>query len=188
MKIILASQSPFRKHALDILGLVYETIPSNIDESAIRHEDPHEMVKMLSKAKALKIGEDQTDALIIAADLFIVHDNRIFEKPKDETEAKEMLRTFSGNTFEIIAGLAVFNNGTKNLLSTSEVCNVSFRELTEFEIDDYVSKYPVMKFAGAFDADGLLRFADRIEGNCNFKAGLPVNKLILFLRENGITV
>jgi predicted house-cleaning NTP pyrophosphatase (Maf/HAM1 superfamily) len=56
MKIILASQSLFRKHALDILGLVYETIPSNSDESAIRHEDPHEMAKMLSHAKALKIG------------------------------------------------------------------------------------------------------------------------------------
>jgi predicted house-cleaning NTP pyrophosphatase (Maf/HAM1 superfamily) len=99
-----------------------------------------------------------------------------------------MLKSFSGHTFEIIAGLAVFNGATQNLLSTSEVCKVRFRELTDFEINDYVSKYPVMKFAGAFDADGLLRFADYIEGNYNFKAGLPVNKLILFLRENGITV
>ena len=188
MRIILASQSPFRRHALDVLGLKYEIIPSNIDEAAIRHEDPNELAQLLSKAKAQKIGEENPDSVIISADLFVVCDNKIIEKPRDENHAKEMLKSFSGKTFEIVTGLAVYNSKTQNLLSTSEVCKVRFRDLSDFEINDYVSRFPAVKCAGAFEADGLLRFAEYIEGNYNFKTAIPVNKLILFLRENGINV
>lgn len=188
MRIILASQSPFRKHALDVLGLKYETIPSDIDESTIRHEDPNELTQLLSKAKAQKIGEENPDSLIISADLFVVHNSKIIEKPRDENHAKEMLKLFSGSTFRIVTGLVVYNSDTKKLLSTSETCKVRFRDLSDFEINDYVSRFPAVKCAGAFEADGLLRFAEYIEGNYNFKTAMPVNKLILFLRENGIKV
>lgn len=188
MKIILASQSPFRKHALEVLGLEYKVIPSNVDESSIRHKDPSELAQLLSKAKAKKIGEECKDAIIIAADLFVVHKNKIIEKPKDENHAREILKSFSGETFEIVAGLAVYNSNTQKLLSTSELCKVRFRDLSDFEINDYVLRYPAVKCSGAFEADGLLRFADYIEGNYNFKAALPVNKLIIFLRENGINI
>lgn len=188
MKIILASQSPFRKQALEILGLKYEVIPSNIDESAIRHENPHVMAQMLSEAKAAEISKNQEDSIIIAADLFIVHQGKTMEKPADLREAKKMLLALSGSEFDIVSGLAVFNSKTKKILSSSDACKVTFRELLENEIDDYISRYPVTTMAGAFEADGLLRFADRIDGNYNFKAGLAVNKLIEFLRENGINI
>jgi len=188
MRIILASQSPFRKHALDVLGLKYETIPSNIDESAIRHKDPDELAQLLSRAKALKIGDENADSIVISADLFVVHKNKIIEKPRDENHAKEMLKSLSGDTFEIVTGLVVYNSDTKKLLSTSEVCEVRFRELSDFEIDDYIARFPAVKCAGAFEADGLLRFAEYIKGNYNFRTAIPVNKLILFLRENGINV
>jgi septum formation protein len=187
MRIILASQSQYRKHALNILGLTYETIPSNIDESSIRHDDPAELAKLLSEAKAKKIGEKH-DAIIIAADLFVVHNNKIIEKPKDEAHAKEMLKSFSGKTFEIVTGLALYNSITKKLSSSTERCKVTFRNLSDFEIENYISRFPVLKCAGAFEADGLLRFADHIEGNYCFRTGIPVNKLILFLRENDIEV
>lgn len=188
MKIILASQSPYRKHALDILGLSYETIPSNIDEAAIRHPDPHQLAQLLSTAKAQKIAEQQPESLIIAADLFVVHKNQIIEKPRDEEHAKQMLRTFSNQTFEIVTGLVVLNSSTQKLLSTAETCRVTFRDLSDFEIADYVARFPAVKCAGAFDADGLLRFAESIEGNYNFKTAIPMNKLIPFLRENGVRV
>jgi septum formation protein len=188
MRIILASQSPFRKHALDVLGLKYEIIPSNIDESKIRHKDPNELAQLLSKAKSQKIGEENPDSIIISADLFVVYNDEIIEKPRDINHAVQMLKLFSGKTFEIITGLVVYNSRTKKLLSTSEVCRIKFRDLSDFEINDYVSRFPAVKCAGAFEADGLLRFAEYIEGNYNFKTAMPVNKLILFLRENGINV
>ena len=83
MRIILASQSQFRKHALDVLGLAYEMIPSDVDESAITHEDPKTRARLLSEAKAKRIAMDHKDAIIIAADLFVVHQGRILEKPND---------------------------------------------------------------------------------------------------------
>ncbi len=188
MRIILASQSPFRKHALDVLGLSYKTIPSNIDESLIRHKNPNRLAQLLSEAKAKRIGQEQQNSIIIAADLFVVHKNKIFEKPDDEDHAKEMLGSLSGERFDIITGLAVYNSDTGRLLSTSESCKVKFRNLSDFEINDYVSRYPAVKCAAAFEADGLLRFAEHIQGNYNFKTAIPVNKLILFLRENGINI
>ena len=81
-----------------------------------------------------------------------------------------------------------YNSKTKKLLSSSDVCKVTFRKLLDLEIDDYIARYHVTTFAGAFEADGLLRFAERIEGNYNFKAALAVNKLIEFLRENNINI
>lgn len=188
MRIILASQSPFRKHALDILGLEYDTISSNIDEKAIRHNDPGELAQLLSRAKAQKISQENPDALVISADLFVVHKNRIIEKPRDEAEAKVMLKSFSAETFEIITGLAVYNGTTQKMLSATEVCEVRFRGLSDFEISDYVARFPAVQCAGGFEADGLLRFAEYIKGNYNFRTGLPVDELILFLRENGVKV
>ncbi|MCC6643525.1 septum formation protein Maf [Candidatus Peregrinibacteria bacterium] len=188
MRIILASQSPFRKHALEVLGLAYETLPSNIDESAIRHTDPSQLALLLSQAKARKIGETEKNAIIIAADLFVVHQGKIIEKPRDEADAQNMLKNFSNQSFQIISGLAVYNSETDQLHSSADSCQVKFRELTDFEIADYIARFPALKCAGAFEADGLLRFAEHIEGNYNFKAGLAVNKLIEFLRINSIKV
>ena len=188
MKLILASQSPYRKHSLDILGLDYEVIPSNIDESAIRHEDKKLMAKLLAEAKAQEVAKTNPDSIIIASDLFVVYKNEIFEKPHKEEMAREMLKSLSGNTFDIVNGLAVYNTSTKKMFSTTEICKVKFRDLSDYEINDYISRYPAVKCAGAFDADGMLRFAEHIEGNYNFRTSIPMNKLIEFLRLNNIQV
>lgn len=188
MKIILASQSLFRKHALDVLGVSYETIPSNFDESSVVDADPIVLVKKLAEAKARKIGEEYTNALVIAADLVIVFDNAIFGKPNNLAEARRTLQQLSGNHFDIVAGLAVYNVATNRMLSAVEKCVVTFRPLQDHEIDDYIQRYPVLKCGGSFEADGLLRFAESVNGNYNFPTGLPVNRLIEFLRANKINV
>jgi len=188
MKIILASQSLFRKRAFDILGLQCETLPSAFDEKSIRANDPHELARRLSESKAMTVGEKHVDAIIVAADLFIVMNHKIYEKPKDLNEAFHMLKSFSGKELEIISGIAVFNSKTQKMLSTSTTCRAKFRELGDDEIKDYISRYPVLKFAAAFDGDGLLRFAECINGSLNFLTGLPVDKLIDFLREQGVKV
>jgi septum formation protein len=183
VRIILGSQSLYRKKALDILNLKYETISSNFDEKSIRDKDPQIMAKKLAEAKALSIAENQNDALIITADLFLVFENQIYEKPISIEQAKEFLRGFSGNVVEVISGLAVYNTETKEMQSTVEVSNLKFRKLDEAEIIDYVNKYPVLKCAGGFERDGILRFCESISGSYCFYAGLPVNKLIEFLKK-----
>ncbi len=188
MRLILASQSQPRRKALDLLGLQYEVIPSHFDEKSIRNDDPLQLARKLSEAKALEIGKNNQDALIVAADSFITLNKKIYEKPANNNEAIEMLETFSGKNLEMISGLAVLNTAKNKMLSTVESCTIKFRKLTEGEIADYVARYPVTRFAGAFDGDGVVRFADHLNGNYNFQTGLPMNKLILFLRENGLQV
>ena len=99
-----------------------------------------------------------------------------------------MLYMLSGESFEIVAGLAVYNAETKKMLSTTETCTIKFRDLDKYEIEDYISRYPVLKCSAAFESDGLLRFAERVNGNYNFRTAIPVNKLVVFLREHGIQV
>ncbi len=188
MRIILASQSPFRKYALDLLGLEYEVIPSDIDEKLIRDENPRIMVKNLSEAKAFSVAEKHKDAIIIASDAIVYVAGNIYEKPCDKEEAFEMLSNLSDSEFEFITGLTVFNSHNGKTLSTVQSCQVKFRALLDYEIKDYIAKYPVLKCAGAFEFDGLLRFAEYVNGNYNFRTGLPVNELILFLRKQGVRV
>lgn len=188
MRVILASSSSFRKRALDILGLKYDTMPSNFDEKSIRVKDPFELAKKLSEAKVKEIGDKEEDAIIISGDLFVVFNNKIYEKPKDNKDAFDMLSSFSDNKIDIIAGVAVFNSKTKELLSSSEKYSVKFRKLSKHEIEDYISRYPVLKCSASFEGDGLIRFAESVEGKFPFLTGFPMNSLIDFLRKNGLEV
>ncbi|MBI4214533.1 septum formation protein Maf [archaeon] len=188
MRIILASQSVPRRKALDILGLKYDVIPSSVDEKAIRDTDPYALARKLSEAKAKAVGESNPSSLVIAADCLVVCDQKVYEKPASTDEALRMLKGFSGKTVEIIGGLAVYNSTNGKMLSTVEKDIVKFRQLTDHEVKDYVSRYHVTKFAGGFDGDGLVRFAESCSGKNCFLLALPMNELILFLKENGVTV
>lgn len=74
------------------------------------------------------------------------------------------------------------------MVSTAEVSEIRFRHLIEREIDGYVNRYDVLKYAGGFEAEGVLRFAEEISGSYNFITALPVNRLILFLRDQGVDI
>ena len=188
MRIILASKSMFRKKALDILGLEYEVIPSSFDEKSIRDKDPERLAKKLAEAKAKDVGEKHKDAIVISGDLFVVFNNKIYEKPKNKEEAFEMLKSFSGKELNSVSSVAVYNSKTKKLVSSADRSKAKFRKLLDYEIKDYISKYPVLKFSAAFDSNGLLRFAERVEGKLSFITGFSMNELILLLREQGVKV
>ncbi len=183
MRIILASQSEARKKALNVLGLKYETISSDFNEKSIRHEDPIKLAVLLSEAKAVAIAKQHPDALIIASDLFVVFEGKIYEKPRSIDEAKQILQSFAGNTLQIVSGLAVYNPQTRDTITDNSVCNVTFRKLDDNEIDDYITRYPVQKFSGAFDGDGMLLFAEKIEGDYNFAVGLDLANLAKIIRK-----
>lgn len=189
MRIVLASESPFRKRALDMLGLAYEEVcPSRVDEKAIRDENPRDLTRKLAEAKARKVGSECPDAVVVSGDAVAAKNGRIYEKPRSTEEAAQFLRELSGGEFQFVTSLAVLNSRTKKMLSTAEVSDISFRPLTEREIQEYIRKYPVLNYAGAFESDAVLFFADRISGSYNFVTALPVGRLILFLREQGVPI
>jgi septum formation protein len=188
MKIVLASESPFRRRALDMLGLEYEVSPSRIDEKAIRDDDPCELTRKIAEAKARKIAKDYPDAIIVAGDAVAAKGSRIFEKPRDLGEADGFLHQLSGSEFQFITALVVLHSRTEKMLCTVEVLNITFRKLLDREIQDYIAKYPVLNYAGAFENDAVYRFSERIEGSYNIGTAIPVGRLVLFLREHGVDI
>jgi septum formation protein len=188
MKIVLASESPFRKRAMDLVGLPYETRPASIDEKAIRHDDPAELTRQLAEAKAWKIAGDFPDAIIVAGDAVAAKNGTIFEKPRDLDEAAQFLRELSGGTFQFVTSLAVLHTTTRRMLATVESCAITFRALAEREIQAYIHSYAVLNYAGAFEEDAVRKFGDRISGSYNIGTALPVSRLIVMLREQGVDV
>jgi septum formation protein len=188
MKIVLASESPFRKRALDLLGLIYITCPSRIDEKAIRHDDPAQLTQKLAEAKARTVAQQHPDAIIVAGDAVVSKNEKIYEKPRNEDEARQFLQELSGGELQFVTSLAVLNARTGRMLSTAERSNIAFRQLAADEIRAYMRKYNVLNYAGAFESDAVLFFAERFSGSYNAVAALPVSTLILFLREQGVEI
>jgi predicted house-cleaning NTP pyrophosphatase (Maf/HAM1 superfamily) len=103
-------------------------------------------------------------------------------------KAAEFLRDLSGSQFQFVTSIAVLNAQTKRMLSTVESSDIFFRPLLEREIQQYINKYDVLSYAGAFENDAVLMFADRIAGSYNLGTALPPSRLILLLRAQGVDV
>jgi septum formation protein len=186
IKVVLASESPFRRRAMDMVGIPYETRAANIDEKAIRDDDPTMLTRKLAEAKAWKVAGECPDAVIVSGDAVAAKDGKIYEKPLDLEEAAKFLGEFSGNEFQFVTSLAVLHAPKRKMLSAVEISNITFRALRENEIQEYVRKYAVLNYAGAFESDAVLKFGERVSGAVNIGTALPVSRLIGLLREQGV--
>jgi len=188
IKVVLASESPFRRRAMDMVGIAYETRAANLDEKAIRDADPKTLTRKLAEAKAWKVAGECPDAVIVSGDAVAAKDSKIYEKPVDLEEAAKFLAEFSGSEFQFVTSLAVLHAPKRKMLSTVEISNITFRSLEEREIRDYIQKYSVLNYAGAFESDAVLKFGERVSGAVNIGTALPISRLIRMLREQGVTV
>lgn len=184
MRVILASASETRKKALDSIGVKYDVVPSNVDEKTIRHHDAKTLALALAEAKAREVGSRE-DGIIVAGDLFVVFRGKIYEKPKNKSEAMEMLTSFSGGSLEMIVGMAVYNSITKVMLSSVDVAEIRFRKLSDEEIREYVMRYPVTQYAAGFGPDGAKTFSAS-EPDKMFLSAFNLEKLKSFLEEIGM--
>jgi septum formation protein len=188
MKIVLASESPSRRRALDILGLTYEISPSRIDEKAIRHNDARELVRLLAEAKARSKANLGPGMIVIAGDAVVSKSQKIFEKPLDLVQAQEFLHEFSGSRIEYVTAITIANSTTGKLVTDVQLSRIFFRTLRAEEIADYVRRYNVLACAGAIEADGVARFSQFISGSCNYETGFSINELVQMLRQEGVAV
>lgn len=181
MKIILASQSPRRKELLGLLNIPFSIQVADIDETPDLNLTPAEDVVRISRLKAEAIDREPED-IVIAADTIVVWRDYLLGKPKDKAEAKEMLQDLSGNWHQVITGLTVLR-GEKRI-SHAVTTDVSFRELSEQEIEDYIATGDPMDKAGAYGIQsGGALFVDQIHGDYYNVVGLPVCKLSQILKE-----
>ncbi len=188
-KIILASASPRREELLKKIGLKFEVEPSNYEEDMHSELKPHELARKISLKKAEAVAKKHQDAIVIAADTFIVFGGKILGKPHTEVEAKNMLKTINGQSHSVITGFTIIDADKNKTLSKSIETKVYLRKLASKEIDAYIkSKEPLDK-AGAYAIQGLGSvIVERIEGDYFNVIGLPLSALAESLKEFGIYI
>ncbi|MDD4984976.1 MAG: Maf family protein [Dehalococcoidales bacterium] len=188
-EIILASASPRRKELLGNIGLRFEVEPSNYTEDITSDLQPHALARKISLEKARAVADRHRNAIVIAADTFIVFGSQILGKPHTEIKARKMLEAISGKSHSVITGFSIIDTDKNKTLSRSVETKVYFRRLTSSEIDSYIkSKEPLDK-AGAYAINGLgAVFVDKIEGDYFNVVGLPLSALTEALKEFGINI
>jgi septum formation protein len=187
MQILLASGSPRRKELFTWLGLSFEVLVPDVDETVRGNEAPEEYCSRLSIEKALSIHKDRANDLVIAADTVVVIDGLILGKPVNEEEARAHLRRLQGGMHEVYTSYTIAHEtrSTTRVIRT----RVYFRDMSEEEIAWYVSTGEPMDKAGSYALQGLgAIFVDRIEGSSTNVIGLPLSHLYHDLKDYGITL
>ena len=187
MKIILASQSARRRDILENLGIKFDIKVSSVDESMSPRLSAGENVESVSLRKASAVEAElgitpEDDVLIIASDTVVVCDGVILGKPKDKAHATEMMRMLSGRRHSVISGIAVIYRGKR--ISSHEETEVEFRELTDSDVESYVSTdEPYDKAGGYGIQDKAAVFVRGICGDYLNVVGLPVFRLFRLLES-----
>ncbi|WP_255988353.1 Maf family protein [Chitinolyticbacter albus] len=190
MDLYLASASPRRRELLGQIGVQFERIVCEIDETPQAGEDPHAYVLRLARAKAeagraAMLHQGLPVLPVLAADTTVVLDGRILGKPAHAGEARQMLTALSGSTHSVLTalGLAV-GNQIDTVLSESQV---QFAALTEAQIATYVASGEPMDKAGAYGIQGRGGlFVARLEGSFTGVVGLPLHETATLLGRHGL--
>ncbi|HSM64999.1 MAG TPA: Maf family protein [Ilumatobacteraceae bacterium] len=187
-RLVLASASPRRAELLRSVGLSFDVVPADIDESARPDEEPATYVARLSAEKARTVAERVgRDALVVAADTTVDVDGRILEKPHDDFDARRMLRLLSGRTHLVHTGVTTLSVGVGSGRAGSSVSvvvetAVRFVELTDRAIDWYLSTGEHEGKAGGYGIQGAAgAFVDRVEGSVTNVIGLPLAETLELL-------
>lgn len=187
-KIVLASGSFNRKMLLEQIGFInFEIVESEYEEDMNALEDPIELVKFLALKKAQDVARKFEDAIIISGDTFIVFEGKFIGKPRDNEDAKQTLKLFSGKEVSAISGFAVIDTKSGKIINDYGEGWVKFRDITDEEIDDYLASGEALNLAGSF---GVLKraavFMDSFSGDFFSIVAFPINKIYLALRDLGV--
>ena len=185
-KFILASKSPRRRELLENIKLDFDIIESSTDESVIdKSLAPDLYVRELALLKAMGVAKHcPKNKFVIGADTVVVLDGEILGKPKDRQDAYDMLKKLSGKTHYVYTGISVVDTNDAHTVAAYESTAVTFKELTEKEINYYIDNYNVLDKAGAYAVQEYAgRFVKSINGDYFNVVGLPVCRLCTLVSE-----
>ena len=180
--LILASASPRRAELMKDMQIAFTCIPSCVEEHMDETLPVEKAIEQLALQKAQDVFEKHQDAIVIGSDTMVILDKKRLGKPKDANEAKEMLRQLSGNTHQVVTGVAILYDNQKILFH--ECSNVTFYDLDEEQIDWYIQTKEPFDKAGSYGIQGYGKlFVKEIKGDYFNIVGLPVAKLYRTLQN-----
>ena len=199
MRVVLASASPRRKELLGNIYSEFEVIPSTVEEN-IEFTNVEEYVKELAFIKAMDVVEmikstanasesKKDDILVIGADTIVYNDGKVLGKPKDEEDAKKMIRSLAGKKHQVYTGVCLISNVDAGVDSASRIgdlliqkfyskTDVYVDDITDKEIADYVATGDPLDKAGSYGIQGVFsKHIRKIDGDYFNVVGLPVNEI-----------
>lgn len=189
MKVILASGSPRRKKLMDMLGIDYEIIVSNADETFEKGLSLEEQSKRLGYIKAKAVFDKTSgDRIVIGSDTMVVKDNKIYGKPKDKQDAINMLNELKNDKHQVFTSLAILVQKGEEYKEyiDCDTTEVYFSDMTEAEIEKWVDSGEAYDKAGAYGVQSskFAVFIDKINGNYATIVGLPIHKVYNVLKNH----
>ena len=175
--IILASKSPRRQELLRLMDMDFRIVLKEVDESYPEELAPEEIAVYIARKKAEAYDEDITSEIVLTADTIVSINGHILGKPETAEHAVEMLQMLSGNVHQVFTGVCLLYNHQYH--SFYDRSDVTFRELTDEEIRNYVEKYKPMDKAGSYGIQEWIGLTGivKIEGSYTNVVGLPTEKL-----------
>ena len=189
-RIVLASTSRYRRELLQRLGIPFEVLSPEVDETRQDGESAQELVRRLSEAKAYAGGRQNNTALVIGSDQVAVIDDEILGKSGSHARAKTQLRRLSGRRVTFLTGLCLLDAESGNLQSDVIPFHVVFRNLNDDQIERYLRYEQPYDCAGSFRSEGQgIALFERMEGDDpTALVGLPLIRLTQMLAQAGILI
>ena len=183
--LILASSSPRRKDFITKLGLNFQIVKPDADETVLVGESASDYVKRMANEKANIVAALHSNDIVLAADTIVVCDNRILGKPVNSEDAKNILRLLSGRTHEVMTAVCIIKGDEE--IEIFEVTKVTFAPLTEELIDTYVASGECDDKSGAYAVQGIgAMLIQKVEGSVSSVVGLPICQVRCALEKLGL--
>ena len=171
--LLLASGSPRRAMLLRAIGVPFEAMPSDVDETPLPGEAPTPYVERLALAKAQAVARVHAGRLVLGADTTVTVDGEILGKADDELGARRLLERLAGRVHEVHTGVALLRDGDSTVACATT--RVKFAPMTFEDIEAYLATNEWHDKAGAYGIQGRIsRFVERVEGSYTNVVGLPV--------------
>ncbi|AZA47869.1 septum formation protein Maf [Chryseobacterium carnipullorum] len=183
MKLLLASQSPRRKELLTGLGFDFEVVKIDCEEIIPETITIEEAAAYLSELKAKAFRTLIAEEVLLTADTVVAAEGQILGKPKDENEARQMLRMLSGKTHQVYTGISI--KTVDKTYTETDVADVELDEITDEEITYYIQNYKPFDKAGSYGIQEWLGMAKirKMSGSFYTIMGLPTHLVYKILNE-----
>lgn len=188
--IILASTSIYRSQLLSTLQIPFKTASPDVDETPLMGETARQTSQRLSQLKAQAVAQQFPDALIIGSDQVALLEGEQLGKPMTHDNAVRQLRSMRGKTVDFFTAVSLLNSRTQEMQTALAETKVSFRDLSDDEIERYLHKEQPYHCAGSAKSEGLgIALIQSIQGDDpNALIGLPLIILIDMLKKQGVNI